>query len=457
MFAGQSTYAPSWVKTDDKRFPRARIDKDGKLQVREVLSIFNQDAIDADRKAFSALMEHVKDVDSEHETVIMVQVENEVGLLGDSRDRGELAERAFKSAVPVDLVSRLEAEWDQLNDELRSNLSHFQKTSARDGLNWEQLFGKSLQTDELFMAYHYAIYVEQVAAAGKAKYDIPHYANAWLRNTSGAPGSNTTVSDGVNPGEYPCGGPIETVLDIWFMFAPSLAFLAPDIYMPDYPTTCKAYRHRGQPLFIPEQRGDTLGSIRMWEAIGTYGALATSPFGIDTLPDHMNATEKHMRLMQSVAPLILEARRKDSPMAGFFFDEFDAGSKDPSPERTLTFGNWTLTISRAHVFGHPGPGFGMVIQVEADRFILIGQGFQVAFESTSPESTYSGILCFAEKEVDPKTAELKTVRLLNGDETRSGTIAVMPSESPDYGVVPVAILIPAVTSVAEVRAYSLSG
>lgn len=419
--------------------------------------MFDQASIDADRKAFAALMKHVRRIDEQNETVIMVQVENEVGLLGDSRDRGESAERAFKSAVPAELVHGLEGEWDQLKDEIKSNLGHFSKTSDRGGKDWEELFGKSLQTDELFMAYHYAKYVEQVAAAGKAEYDIPHYANAWLRNLDGAPGSNTTVSDGTDPGQYPCGGPIEPVLDIWHMFAPSLDFLAPDIYMPNYTMTCKNYRHRGQPLFIPEQRGDTFGCIRMWEAIGTYGALATSPFGIDCLPDAMNSCKKHMQLMQRVSGLILEARRKDSTMAGFFFDEFAPGSKDPSPQREFTFRNWKLTVSRAHVFGHPEAGFGMVIQVDADRYILLGQGYQVKFESTSLDSTYTGILSFVEKEIVPNTTQLKRIRLLNGDETRSGTIAVMPSENPDYADVPVAILIPAATSIAEVQVYSLGG
>jgi len=250
------------------------------------------------------------------------------------------------------------------------------------------------------------------------------------------------------------------------MFAPNLDFLAPDIYMPDYPSTCAAYKHRHQPLFIPEQRGDTFGAIRMWEAIGSYGALACSPFGIDTLPDGMNGMKRHLQLLKKVAPIILEARKEDRPMTGFFFDELPPATqngkevRDPSPERKVTFGKWTVTISRAHVFGNPAAGYGLIIQLSADRFLLIGEGFQISFAQTDPKATYSGILSFAEKgidnniENDGKTG-LRTVRMLNGDETRSGTVAVMPSESPEYGVVPVAILIPAVTRIAEVQAYAL--
>jgi hypothetical protein len=469
---GQSTYIPPWVKIDDKRFPRVRINKDDSLQVREVLSIFSQTSIDADAKAFTALLSHLKEIDPPggDETVIAVQVENEVGLLGDSRDRGELAEKAFKGAVPLELVKKLDEQWDLLNDEIKSNLAHFRTTLStttgpqRDNLSWGQLFGESPQTDEIFMAYHYALYLDQVASSGRSgsKNKIPLYTNAWLRNTSGAPGSNTTVSDGISPGEYPSGGPIETVLDIWQTFAPNLDFLAPDIYMPDYPSTCAAYKHRGQPLFIPEQRGDTFGAIRMWEAIGSYGALACSPFGIDTLPDGMNGMKRHLDLLKKVAPIILEARKEDRPMTGFFFDELppvtqnEEKAKDPSPERKVTFGKWTLTISRAHVFGNSAAGYGLIIQLSPDRFLLIGEGFQISFAHTDPKATFSGILSFAEKDIehDGKT-ELRTVRMLNGDETRSGTVAVMPSEAPEYGVVPVAILIPAVTRIAEVHAYAL--
>lgn len=475
---GQSTYIPPWVKIDDKRFPRVRINKDDSLQVREVLSIFSQSSIDADARAFTALLSHLQEIDPSggEETVIAVQVENEVGLLGDSRDRGVLAEKAFKGAVPLDLVKKLDEQWDVLNEEIKSNLGHFRKTLStttgpqRDNLSWGQLFGESPQTDEIFMAYHYALYLDQVASSGRSgsKNKIPLYTNAWLRNTSGAPGSNTTVSDGISPGEYPSGGPIETVLDIWQMFAPNLDFLAPDIYMPDYPSTCAAYKHRQQPLFIPEQRGDTFGAIRMWEAIGSYGALACSPFGIDTLPDGMNGMKRHLDLLKKVAPIILEARKEDRPMTGFFFDELPPvaqngdKAKDPSPERKVTFGQWTLTISRAHVFGNPAAGYGLIIQLSPDRFLLIGEGFQIAFAHTDPKATYSGILSFVEKDVDIGTniendgkTELRTVRMLNGDETRSGTVAVMPSESPEYGGVPVAILIPAVTRIAEVQAYAL--
>ncbi len=86
-----SHYVPEWVKTDYKRFPRMHIK--GGYPV-ESITPLSEEAMKADAKAFAAMMQHVKEADAQR-TVIMIQVENEVGLLGDSRDRGPLAEKAW--------------------------------------------------------------------------------------------------------------------------------------------------------------------------------------------------------------------------------------------------------------------------------------------------------------------------------------------------------------------------
>ena len=97
---GVSSYPPAWVKTDQNRFPRVQ-DKDGNgLETLSTLSAANRDA---DSRAFAALMRHIKQVDTRH-TVIMMQVENEVGVLGDSRDRCEAANKAFAGSVPKELL-----------------------------------------------------------------------------------------------------------------------------------------------------------------------------------------------------------------------------------------------------------------------------------------------------------------------------------------------------------------
>lgn len=401
-------------------------------------------------------MEHLKSVDEGHSTVLMVQVENETGLLGDSRDGSNAADRRFhESSVPSKLLQQLDEQWGSLRPELQQNLSGFRSKQQKTG-TWAEVFGRSKQADEIFMAYHYALYLEQVASAGKAAYPIPLYTNVW-QNYVGADADNNfpvVVGGGGSPGDYPSGGGVINVIDIWQLFAPSLDLIAPDVYLNDYATSCEKYRHRNQPLFIPEQRRDEYGARRIWTAYGSYQALGTSPFGIDTLEPETNPFRRHYGLLAKVSKHVLEAQASNTSI-GFFFDELAGpdGLTDSCPPIRATFGPWKLLIERCFVFGKPGPGFGMVIYKGSDKFMLIGMGFQVTFEHES--APYTGILRFEEKEVDPTTQELKTLRMLNGDETRSGRFCMMPNEEPDYGGFPICVTIPARTAVAEAEPYAL--
>ena len=94
---GKSTYQPLWVKTDQKRFPLA-CSEDGKsMPILTTLSDANRDA---DARAFAALMRHLRDVDGQNHTVLMIQVENEAGILGDTRDYSPAA-NAAPTALPT--------------------------------------------------------------------------------------------------------------------------------------------------------------------------------------------------------------------------------------------------------------------------------------------------------------------------------------------------------------------
>jgi beta-galactosidase GanA len=75
---GLSSYAPYWVKQDYHRFPRIQL-QNGKSM--ELLSTFSNATRDADAAAFRALMRNIKEVDGDQHTVLMMQVENEVGVL----------------------------------------------------------------------------------------------------------------------------------------------------------------------------------------------------------------------------------------------------------------------------------------------------------------------------------------------------------------------------------------
>src|ERR1700753_1059904 len=78
-----STYVPAWVKRDQSRFPRAQLPNGQGL---DILSAFATATRDADKRAFCALLAHLARIDARNETVVMIQVENEIGMLPVVRD-----------------------------------------------------------------------------------------------------------------------------------------------------------------------------------------------------------------------------------------------------------------------------------------------------------------------------------------------------------------------------------
>ncbi|KAK6823480.1 glycoside hydrolase [Apiospora arundinis] len=470
---GMSTYAPAWVKQDVRRFPRVYILKaGGAKQMLEMITPLSEEACKADAKAFAALMRHLKDFDAEDNTVLMVQVENETGLLGDSRDRSLRAEKAFRERVPKDLLKYLVANKKSLHPAFLQRFGHRLPTSKEaiesQDHAWATIFGAGLSADEAFMAHHISSYVGRVAAAGKAAYPIPLYANTWLNTDDPSklevPNAAIVVGGSTSPGAYPSGGPCPHVSDIWRHNAVGttlgLDFLAPDLYFHDYEAVCRDYTaHTDNALFIPEQRRDEHGARRVWLALATYGALGVAPFGIDTGADIVG---REYALLARSSRFLLSSR--PAQRFGFFFDP---PAEKGHPPRTGRREVWTrrfgregeeleAIVERAFVFGKAGPGGGMVIQLgdtSSRRFLLVGQGYQVRFKSHAAGATFTGILNAAEKEVDEATGELRTLRVLNGDETRSGKFVIMPNDDPDHGGFPIAVTIPARTCIAEVEAY----
>lgn len=432
-----STYVPGWVKKDIKRFPRVHSrEAGGQLKTQELLSPFNPRAWEADAKAFAALMRHLKEVDEAHSTVLMVQVENETGLLGDSRDGSKIANELFKKPVPKELLQHIQQRYENLHPAFQKRFPDVKSLSGSP--TWEEAFPGDISTaEEMFMADAYSKFIGHVSKAGKAEYDIPFYVNVWLNfddasllDTEGISGLPPIVGGGAKPGVYPSGGPVPHTMDIYRYNAPSLDFVGVDLYLHDYESVCVDYRHGGQPLFIPEQKRDDKGARRVWLAYGTYLAIGCSPFGIDSHTAAESPFTKTYGLLASMSKHILEAQaNRPDDMMGFFFDEM--GSKEKN-QWVKQFGEFELTVERSFVFGKPTPGAGMVIRQEDGSFLLIGWGFQVTFKSTNPKSTFTGILYAEEKKVDVNQ-NLTTLRVMNGDETRSGAFYIMPSEDPDYG------------------------
>jgi hypothetical protein len=355
-----------------------------------------------------------------------------VQIIGDSRDASPAANQAFTSPVPSKLTSFLSSDWSNLHPDLQANLTHFKSTYTPSSTpkTWEETFGpNSQQTDELFMAYHYALYLNHIALAGQKIYPLPLFTNVWLNNNgSDRDPSFPAAAGGGQPGHYPSGGPLPSVLDIWQKFAPAFEFIGPDIYLADYEKICMKYRHRNQPLFIPEQRSDEYGARRVWMALGSYQAIGSCPFGIDTVTEEKDAFTKHYKLLSQIRFHILEAQRKSGSSYGFYFDELASDGRDPSPPMTTSFGDWEVVISRSFVFGKPGSGAGMIIRLDdrekkgQARFLLAGFGFQCKWRNTRKESVFTGLLSFTEMIGDVKSGKLRRGRKLNGDESESGKL-----------------------------------
>ena len=405
---GVSTYVPVWVKTYCTRFPRAR-NADGNAL--EILSTFSDASRDADAKAFAALMRHIKEVDGQQHTVIMMQVENESGVLGDSRDRSKPANEAYSKPVPKELMDYLQKHKDTLLPEIHNA---WETGGFKTSGTWEEVFGvnkphekdwrnRSSFTDEIFMAWQYAKYIEKVAETGKVEYPIPMYVNAWL-DQEGCP----------QPGEFPSGGPLSEVMDIWKAAAPHIDRLCPDLYVPDFKERCEKFSRPGNPLFIPETRGDKDGVINIFYAIGQHNLLGFSPFGIERIDEPNSELAKCYGVLSKLLPFILEGQSKGT-LTGVAIEDTNYVEK-------VQLGGYNLELRILRRWGSgptEGPvAAGIVISTGPDEFLAVGKGLMVTFSTITPGPDIVGLATVEEGTfVDGKWIP---GRRLNGDEIISG-------------------------------------
>jgi hypothetical protein len=156
------SYCPSWVKTQTKRFERAR-SADGTPLLN--LTCHCRANVEADARAFGQLCKVVKEYDEDIGTVLGFQVENESGQwLGARRDFPPEATKAFESAVPMELLDYLDAHRDG------QAYCRWLKAGGRREGNGGEVFGRF--GAEAFSAWTVACYIYEVAAAGKKAYDI---------------------------------------------------------------------------------------------------------------------------------------------------------------------------------------------------------------------------------------------------------------------------------------------
>lgn len=432
-----SSYAPEWVLADRARFPRAATRTTPGLLTKDepVLSALGRETLEADARAFTALMRHLAVADPGH-VVIAVQVENETGLLGDSRDRSPAAERAWREPVPSSLLAGLAHRRAQLSPSLAALWKqHGERTSG----SWPEVFGDDWQADELFMAWAVSHFVDTVAAAGKSALVLPMYANAWLGPQS--------VQD--NAGTYPSGGPVPRVFDIWAAGAPHLDWLSPDVYVDDFAGWAAAYSHAGNPLFVPESRF-IAGNV--FTAIGDLHALGISAFGIeDGVPG--NQLAEVYSLLRPLLPQVARAQRNDG-VRGF--------ALSPGEVRQIDLGDYRIEVRGQREYlsqalrdmgvpmpadppqrvaqnrgsGMPEPGdtrpAGLLLQLSPSEFLLVGRDLHIGFRLAKPPGERVDVARFEEgRYVDGRWV---AGRVLNGDER----LAVLPQDH--YGMVRIRLL-----------------
>jgi hypothetical protein len=409
---GLSSFPPDWVKSNQTRFPRAQLA--GHKTV-EVLSTLSDTNLAADGKAFAAFMRHVKQSGSSARTTIMVQLENEVGLIGDSRDRSPAAEELFAKPVPAELTGYLQAHRASL---LPETLNVWGAAGFKTSGTWEQVFGAGPgKADEVFMAWNYSRYISKVAEAGKAEYPVPMYVNAWI-----------VQPEDKGPGDYPSGGPQDHMHDIWRAGGAHIDMLCPDIYLPNFAELATRYSRSGNTLFIPESSDTAGGAANAFYAIGQCKAIGYSAMGIEELsrtggirsttgaappvPADVTALpfSKAYKVLAQLSPMILE--RQASGSVG------SAWLNRSNQMIDINLGGYTvninLTRNRRAPDVIPDVGYAIVIASSKDEFFVAGSDVQVTFLPTTQGPPIAGLGTVEAGRF--KNGRWMATRLLGGDD-----------------------------------------
>jgi beta-galactosidase GanA len=352
------------VKRDTKRFPREAT-PEGKTHW--VLSAHGEHTMQADRRAFAALMRHIREVDPQH-TIIMMQVENETGSYGIPRDFSPATQRLFAQPIPAALA---------------------RKTGKRG--TWTQAFGES--ADQAFNAWYVGRYIDEIAAAGKAELDLPMYVNASLTDPFTLKGVQFGAS----------GGPNWNVIVIWKVAAPHVDIEAPDIYSSDqakYDEYIKDYRRPDNPLLIPETGNDVPFARFFWLALGN-GAIGWSPFGMDATGYFnfpLGAKQLDAETLGAFASkfALLAPISRDWAKLAFAHPTAGFAKGQEASDQTAVLGRWKITAMyglwqfgmRERAANSPNKdlpvGGAALIQLGPDELLVAGSDLRLAFSLDKP-------------------------------------------------------------------------
>lgn len=319
-------------------------------------------------------MKHIADIDKEEGTVIMIQIENEIGMLENARDYSKEANALFNAPVPAELMKYLQKNKKMLHPEM---LRKWESQGCKKQGTWQEVFGADIYTDELFMAWHYARYVERMAQEARSIYNVPLYVNAAINSRNR------------KPGEYPSAGPLAHLIDVWHCGAPSIDLLAPDLYDNGFTDWVAKYKLHNNPLFIPEIKLTDNNGVRAFYIFGEHDAIGISPFSIEDGSDSPNAPlVKSYKTLKESMPLLTRYQGK-GVMKGLLFDQ-------ENKERILYQDD--LKIICRHFFTLPWDprardgstwpeGGGILLRLAPNEYIVAGSGIVIEFEKTTENQT----------------------------------------------------------------------
>lgn len=346
-------YAPADIRADDSRFPRAR-DSLGRPVISHCPS--GENTLRRDGDALVAVLDHLRVCDAQR-SVILLQIENEPGLLG--------TDRCYCAACTA----------------------RFQRES------WSERHGA--RAAEAFSADAIGRYIDHLAERARQTYPLPIYVNVWL---GGGPGSYPGV-------QYPAGGAVAGVLEIFRQAAPHVDFIAPDIYQHGYrefQQLCQTYG-QDQPLYVAEHSSSAEGRAErnVFYALGEHAALGFDPWAIDEpVPRTPGAT-----------PLVDPTDRRWAPHAFALRDSYEAIGRALEPiaaaqgtdrlfavvqEPGASGAGWSrpgCDVVVSYGAAADGAARGLLIEMARREFLLIGLGFGVRFCDPATGAAIAMVAC----------------------------------------------------------------
>ncbi len=398
-------YAPEWVKTDTTRFPRMKT-AEGKTHY--VLSPHGRNTLEADKRAFVSLMQHLKAADPQN-TVIMVQPQNEMGSYGLTRDHAPEARRLFQGQVPAELARKL----------------------GKKAGSWTEVFGDF--ADQAFTSWHMARYTDEIAAAGKAVKNLPMFVNAALGDPFDAKAASTSAT----------GGPQWNMIPVWKAAAPHIDFLAPDIYNRDQKAVLAYldhYARQDNALAVPEIGNAPEYARFLWPVLGK-GGIGFAPFGMDATGYSnypLGAKQVDAQTIEAFASkyrLFRPIVRQWAEIASTR-PTWGAAKGQDAADQSNVMGRWRVTAQfELWEFGerdwtwiktdpHPTKGQpvgGMVVaQLDGDEFLVAGSDVRVRFSLDRAANGEIGSIMRVEEGTFDKDGRWVMSRLWNGDQTDYG-------------------------------------